>query len=52
LQHALALLDTLVAGGTTVVAEHAHRQPLPPMHRLQSLRQRRYGDTAVSVLGL
>ena len=52
LQHALALLDTLVAGGTTVVAEHAHRQPLPPTHRLQSLRQRRYGDTAVSVLEL
>jgi len=50
LEHALALLDTLVAGGTTVVVEHAHRQRLPRLHRLQSLRQRRYGDTAVSIL--
>jgi len=50
LQYALALLDALVAGGTTVVVEHAHRQRLPRLHRLQSLRQRRYGDTAVSIL--
>jgi 16S rRNA (guanine966-N2)-methyltransferase len=50
LEHALALLDTLVAGGTTVVAEHAHRNPLPVLHRLRTSRQRRYGDTAVSFL--
>lgn len=50
LEHALALLDTLVAGGTTVVAEHAHRKPLPVLHRLRTSRQRRYGDTAVSFL--
>ena len=50
LRYALALLDALVAGGTTVVVEHAHRQPLPQLRRLQSLRQRRYGDTAVNVL--
>jgi 16S rRNA (guanine966-N2)-methyltransferase len=52
LQHALALLDTLVAGGTTVVAEHAHRQPLPALDRLQASRLRRYGDTAISLLEL
>lgn len=50
LEHALALLDTLVGGDTTVIAEYAHRQPLPALHRLQPARQRRYGDTAVSVL--
>ncbi len=50
LRYALALLDALVAGGTSVVVEHAHRQPLPQLDRLQSRRQRRYGDTAVSVL--
>jgi len=50
LEHALALLDELAAGGATVVAEHAHRQPLPSLHRLRSDRERRYGDTALSVL--
>ena len=50
LDHALALLDTLAAEGTTVVAEHAHRQALPGLARLRPVRQRRYGDTAVSVL--
>jgi 16S rRNA (guanine966-N2)-methyltransferase len=50
LEHALALLDSLVAGGTTVVVEHAHRQALPVLERLGPRRQRRYGDTAVSVL--
>jgi 16S rRNA (guanine966-N2)-methyltransferase len=50
LEHALALLDPLVAGEASVVAEHSHRQPLPALGRLQPTRQRRYGDTAVSVL--
>ena len=50
LEHALALLDMLVARGTTVVAEYAHRNPLPALHRLRASRQRRYGDTAVSFL--
>jgi 16S rRNA (guanine966-N2)-methyltransferase len=50
LEHALALLDALAAEGTTVVAEHAHRQPLPGLRRLRPERDRRYGDTAVTVL--
>lgn len=50
LEHALALLDALTAEGTTVVVEHAHRNPLPDLSRLRPVRQRRYGDTAVTVL--
>jgi 16S rRNA (guanine966-N2)-methyltransferase len=50
LEHALTGLDPLVKEGTTVVAEHAHRQALPPVARLQAVRQRRYGDSAVTVL--
>ncbi|HYW28083.1 MAG TPA: 16S rRNA (guanine(966)-N(2))-methyltransferase RsmD [Terriglobales bacterium] len=50
LAHALALLDSLVSAGATVVAEHFHRQPLPDLRRLRSGRERRYGDTGVSVL--
>jgi len=52
LDHALALLDTLVAGGTTVVAEHAYRRPLPALERLRARPQRRYGDTAISLFEL
>jgi 16S rRNA (guanine(966)-N(2))-methyltransferase RsmD len=50
LEHALARLDVLVAAGTTVVVEHAHRQALPDLLRLRPGRARRYGDTAVTVL--
>jgi 16S rRNA (guanine966-N2)-methyltransferase len=50
LEHALARLDGLAVPGTTVVAEHAHRQPLPELRRLRSGRLRRYGDTGLSVL--
>jgi 16S rRNA G966 N2-methylase RsmD len=50
LDRALALLDPVVARETSVVAEHAHRQPLPPLRRLHPDRQRRYGDSAVSIL--
>jgi len=50
LHNALALLDGLAAEGAAVVAEHAHRQPLPAMRRLRLDRDRRYGDTAVAVL--
>ncbi|HEY4028015.1 MAG TPA: 16S rRNA (guanine(966)-N(2))-methyltransferase RsmD [Candidatus Dormibacteraeota bacterium] len=50
LEQTLALLDALVAHGASVVAEHAHRQPLPSLGRLRTVRERRYGDTAVSVL--
>lgn len=50
LDQVLILLDALVAPGAIVVAEHAYRQHLPPLSRLRSDRERRYGDTAVSVL--
>jgi len=52
LDRALALLDPVVAGETSVVAEHAHRQPLPSLRRLRPVRQRRYGDSAVTILTL
>src|SRR6516225_204434 len=50
LAHALALLDSLAATGATVVAERFHRQSLPDLRRLRAGRERRYGDTCVSVL--
>ena len=50
LAHALTLLDALAVEGTTVVVEHAHRQPLPDLSRIRPVRERRYGDTGVTVL--
>lgn len=50
LEHALGLLDVLAADGATVVVEHAHRHRLPELDRLRPVRERRYGDTAVTVL--
>jgi 16S rRNA (guanine966-N2)-methyltransferase len=50
LDRALASLDELAGEGATVIAEHAHRQPLPGLRRLRPDRERRYGDTAVTVL--
>jgi 16S rRNA (guanine966-N2)-methyltransferase len=50
LAHALALLDSLAAAGATIVAERFHRQALPELRRLRAGRERRYGDTGVSVL--
>jgi 16S rRNA (guanine966-N2)-methyltransferase len=50
LEHALALLDGVVAERTTVVVEHAHRHALPGLRRLRPGRRRRYGDTALTVL--
>ena len=49
LDRALKVLDRVVAGAT-VVAEHSRRHVLPSLSRLQVDRQRRYGDTMVSVL--
>jgi len=34
----------------TVVAEYSRRQRLPALSRLQTLRERRYGDTMLAVL--
>jgi 16S rRNA G966 N2-methylase RsmD len=50
LAHALAILDSLAAEGATVVAERFHRQALPELRRLRADRERRYGDTGVTVL--
>jgi 16S rRNA (guanine966-N2)-methyltransferase len=49
LDRALAVLDREVTDAT-VLAEHSRRQQLPPLGRLQVDRQRRYGDTVVTVL--
>jgi 16S rRNA (guanine966-N2)-methyltransferase len=47
---ALEALDDLVSPQTLVVVEHAHRQALPGLERLLPLRDRRYGDTDVTML--
>jgi len=49
LDRALIVLDREVAGAT-VLAEHSRRRPLPDLARLRVDRQRRYGDTLVTVL--
>ena len=49
LDRALHVLDREVSGAT-VVAEHSRRQSLPQLARLRLDRDRRYGDTIVSVL--
>lgn len=49
LDRALRALDSAV-GDAVVVAEHSRRQAVPPLTRLQVDRERRYGDTIVTVL--
>jgi 16S rRNA (guanine966-N2)-methyltransferase len=48
LDHALRVLDR-GAGEAVVVAEHSRRQQMPSLERLRVDRQRRYGDTMVTV---
>jgi 16S rRNA (guanine966-N2)-methyltransferase len=48
LDKALRVLDRN-ADGVTVVAEHSRRQQMPSLARLRLDRQRRYGDTIVTV---
>jgi 16S rRNA (guanine966-N2)-methyltransferase len=48
LDRALKVLDRDVTDAT-VLAEHSRRQQLPEMQRLKINRQRRYGDTLVTV---
>ena len=48
LDRALKVLDRSV-DEATVVAEHSRRQQMPSLARLQVDRQRRYGDTMVTV---
>jgi 16S rRNA (guanine966-N2)-methyltransferase len=49
LDRALQALDREV-GDAVVLAEHSRRQELPALHRLHVDRERRYGDTIVTVL--
>ena len=49
LDRALKVLDREVTGAT-VLAEHSRRQQLPELTRLRVDRERRYGDTIVTVL--
>jgi len=49
LDRSLMLLDR-EAVGATVIAEHSRRQQLPALARLKVDRQRRYGDTVVTLL--
>ena len=48
LDRALEVLDREVTDAT-VLAEHSRRQQLPVLERLKVNRQRRYGDTVVTV---
>jgi 16S rRNA (guanine966-N2)-methyltransferase len=48
LDRALKIIDREV-DGATVIAEHSRRQELPVLTRLRMDRQRRYGDTMVTV---
>jgi 16S rRNA (guanine966-N2)-methyltransferase len=48
LDRALKVLDREVTEAT-VLAEHSRRQTLPSLSRLRVDRQRRYGDTLVTV---
>lgn len=50
LGEALVLLDARLAPGATVVVEHGRRDRLPPLARLQAVRERRYGATSVTIL--
>ena len=49
LVEALGALDAAVAEGAWVVAERWTRQPLPELRRLAVTRDRRYGDTSVTI---
>jgi len=49
LDRALRVVDREV-GDATIVVEHSRRHELPAFARLQVDRQRRYGDTMVTVL--
>jgi 16S rRNA (guanine966-N2)-methyltransferase len=49
LDRALGVLDRQVTEAT-VLAEHSRRQALPALSRLKVDRERRYGDTLVTVL--
>ena len=51
LDRALMVLDRVLVNAT-VLAEHSRRQQLPALERLRVDRERRYGDTVVTVLAV
>jgi hypothetical protein len=51
LDRALRVLDREVRSAT-VLAEHSRRQTLPQLERLRVDRERRHGDTVVTVLAV
>jgi 16S rRNA (guanine966-N2)-methyltransferase len=51
LDRALKVLDREL-NNATVLAEHSRRQQLPALERLRVDRERRYGDTVVTVLAV
>jgi 16S rRNA (guanine966-N2)-methyltransferase len=51
LDRALKVLDRELTGAT-VLAEHSRRQQLPALERLRVDRERRYGDTVVTILSI
>jgi 16S rRNA (guanine966-N2)-methyltransferase len=51
LDRALKVLDRQLVSAT-VLAEHSRRQQLPALERLRIHRERRYGDTMVTVLAV
>jgi 16S rRNA (guanine966-N2)-methyltransferase len=51
LDRALKVLDRELTGAT-VLAEHSRRQHLPELERLRVDRERRYGDTVVTILNV
>jgi 16S rRNA (guanine966-N2)-methyltransferase len=51
LDRALKVLDRQLVNAT-VLAEHSRRQQLPALERLHVDRERRYGDTVVTVLAV
>jgi len=51
LDRALKVLDRQLVSAT-VLAEHSRRQQLPALERLRVDRERRYGDTVVTVLAV
>jgi 16S rRNA (guanine966-N2)-methyltransferase len=46
----ILILDRLTGPDTLVVVEHGTRQDLPPLSRLQLERERRYGDSRLTIL--
>ncbi len=50
LARVLQALDRMLGPEVPVVAEHAAGQDLPALQRLRAVRERRYGDSALTVL--